>query len=103
MIPLSLGIVVSVMLWVAVGFQVGLQESKLQLASNESYIFIHVDTCDMAWQQTRDDLILSSFNFSIVSVLLIVVVSVTIMSKQSHMHSCMHSILSGVYTYTRLD
>jgi hypothetical protein len=31
MIPLSFGVLVSVIVWLAVGFQVGLQESELQL------------------------------------------------------------------------
>ena len=77
-----------VVLWVAVGFNVGLQESARELAwllipcYYVIYIIIIIETCNVAWQRTRDDLILSSFNFSIFSIFLIIMASVTLFCEE---------------------
>ena len=81
----------SVILWVAVGFHVGLQDSELAiylisvmlhcLFACLFVVVVVLETCDAAWQQTRDDLILSSFNFSIFSILLIVVASANLLGE----------------------
>ena len=101
-ILLSFGIAVPVVLWVVVGFHVGLQDSARELAwlSISCYyvIIIYLETCNVAWQQTRDDLILLSLNFSIVSIFLLVLASATLFCEQP-MFACGVLDISYVYVH----
>ena len=67
---------VTVALWLTVGFRVGLQESEFcnyncVISVNHLFLIIMFcpDTCDVNWQKNRDGIIISTLSISVVSLM----------------------------------
>ena len=68
----------TLVLWVAVGVQVGIQTSEniMQSLINNGFYFPPADTCSPDWVSTRDNLIISSFVFSLLTLLIVVIAGI---------------------------